>query len=455
MKPWIAIILAAGKGTRMKSKLPKVLHKAAGKAMVHHVAGCALHAGAGKLVTIVGFGGDQVEKAMTELSQIVEQKEQLGTGHAVQQCIPALEGFSGDVVILSGDTPLLRFETLKGLITAHQESDNSATVLTAVLANPSGYGRIIRRGGQVVGIVEQKDATDEQKNLNEINTGIYCFKQDKLVEALGTLTNDNAQGEYYLTDTLAYLVENGESVGAVILKDSNEALGVNSREQLAEVEQILRTRKNKELMEAGVTLMDAASTYVDLEVEIGSDTIIYPGTWIEGKTKIGSDCKIGPNTRLQDVQIGDEVEMQFTYAHECQVDDKVIIGPYVHLRPGTHLKAGVKVGNFMEIKNSVVGEGTKLPHLSYIGDADLGKEVNIGCGTITVNYDGVKKHRTLVADQAFVGCNSNLVAPVIVGKGAYIAAGSTITKDVPEGALGVSRAKQSNLEGWVSRKRNS
>ena len=269
------------------------------------------------------------------------------------------------------------------------------------------------------------------------------------------MTNDNAQGEYYLTDTLAYLVENGESVGAVILKDSNEALGVNSREQLAEVEQILRTRKNKELMEAGVTLMDAASTYVDLEVEIGSDTIIYPGTWIEGKTKIGSDCKIGPNTRLQDVQIGDEVEMQFTYAHECQVDDKVIIGPYVHLRPGTHLKAGVKVGNFMEIKNSVVGEGTKLPHLSYIGDADLGKEVNIGCGTITVNYDGVKKHRTLVADQAFVGCNSNLVAPVIVGKGAYIAAGSTITKDVPEGALGVSRAKQSNLEGWARRKRNS
>lgn len=455
MNRWSAIILAAGKGTRMKSKLPKVLHRAAGKSMVHHVADCSTQAGAENLLTIVGFGAEEVRSEMIEISQIVEQKEQLGTGHAVQQCLPFLKEYTGDIAILCGDTPLLRKETLVSLIEAHQNNpDVAATVLTAVLPDPTGYGRIVRRAGQVVGIVEQKDATGEQQIIKEINTGIYCFKSEKLAEALGSLTNDNAQGEYYLTDTLSYLVEKGEKVCAVVLEDPDEAIGVNSRSQLAQVEKILRQRKNEELMAAGVTLVDPSSTFVDIGVEIGPDTIIQPFTWIEGKTKIGENCTIGPNSRLHNVIVGDDVELHFTYAHDCVVGDKVTAGPYVHLRPGTHLKAGVYVGNFMEIKNSTIGEGTKLSHLSYIGDADLGKEINIGCGTITVNYDGQKKYRTVIEDRAFVGCNSNLVAPVTIGKDAYVAAGSTITKDVPPESLGVGRARQTNLEGWTKRKKN-
>jgi len=455
MNQWVAVILAAGKGTRMKSKLPKVLHQVAGKSMVRHVADCSLRAGAEKLITIIGFGGAEVKEAMAEFSQIVEQKEQLGTGHAVQQCIPALEEYSGDVVILCGDTPLLRQTTLAKLVEKHQMSGDGATVLTAKLSNPTGYGRIIRQGGQVVAIVEEKDATEEERQVREINTGIYCFKSEKLVEALGSLRNDNAQGEYYLTDTLAYLAGQDVAVGAMVLEDADEAIGVNSRVQLAQVEGILRKRKNEELMANGVTLLDPASTFVDEEVEIGADTIIYPFTWIEGASKIGEDCRIGPNTRLTNVEIGDAVEIQFAYVHDCRIDEQVTAGPYVHLRPDTHLKAGVKVGNFMEVKNSIIGEGTKLPHFSYIGDADLGKEINIGCGTITVNYDGVKKHRTVIEDGAFIGCNSNLVAPVRIEKGAYVGAGSTITKDVPAESLGVSRAKQSNFEGWVKRRNKS
>lgn len=455
MNQWIAVILAAGKGTRMKSKLPKVLHQAGGKSMVRRVADCAISAGAEKIITIVGFGGEEVQKEIASISQIVEQKEQLGTGHAVQQCIPLLENYSGDVVILSGDTPLLRKETLSSFIEKHQENGGAATVLTAVLSDPTGYGRIIRRSGQVVGIVEQKDATEEQTPIKEINTGIYCFKSEKLIEALRSLKNENAQGEYYLTDTLAYLGNQGEVIGATILDDSEEAIGVNSRNQLAQVEKILRQRKNQELMENGVTILDPASTFVDENVKIGMDTIIQPFTWLEGKTKIGENCVIGPNSRLQDVEVGDESELTFTFAHECKIGEKVAVGPYVHLRPGTELKAGVKIGNFMEVKNSVIGEGTKLSHLSYIGDADLGKEINIGCGTITVNYDGENKHRTIIEDRAFIGCNSNLVAPVIIGKDSYVAAGSTITKNVPDESLGVARARQSNLEGWTRRKRKT
>lgn len=452
MNQWIAVILAAGKGTRMKSKLPKVLHQAGGKSMVRRVADCAISAGAEEVITIVGFGGEEVRAEIASISQIVEQKEQLGTGHAVQQCIPLLQDYSGDVVVLSGDTPLLRKETLSAFIENHQKNGGAATVLTAILSDPTGYGRIIRRSGQVVGIVEQKDATEEQTPIKEINTGIYCFKSEKLIDALKSLKNENAQGEYYLTDTLAYLGSQGEIIGATILDDPEEALGVNSRNQLALVEKILRQRKNQELMENGVTILDPASTFIDEDVEIGTDTILQPFTWLEGKTKIGMNCIIGPNSRLQDVEVADESEVAFTFAHECKIGEKVTVGPYVHLRPGTELKAGVKVGNFMEVKNSIIGEGTKLSHLSYIGDADLGKEINIGCGTITVNYDGEKKHRTIIEDRAFIGCNSNLVAPVIIGKDSYVAAGSTITKNIPDESLGVARARQSNLEGWARRK---
>jgi bifunctional UDP-N-acetylglucosamine pyrophosphorylase/glucosamine-1-phosphate N-acetyltransferase len=305
----------------------------------------------------------------------------------------------------------------------------------------------------VTGIVEQKDATPEQLKISEINTGNYCFEADALFNALEGLTCDNAQKEYYLTDVLAILAQAGRKVGAVRVADFGETLGINSRVQLAEAEAIMRRRKLVELMESGVTVMDPASTFVDAGVSIGRDTILYPFTWIEGNTVIGEDCRIGPNTRISDSILGNAVTLHFSYVHECKINEGAIVGPYVHLRPDTELMPGVKVGNFVEIKNSQVGRGSKVPHLSYIGDTDIGSGVNIGCGSITVNYDGKKKHRTTIGNDAFIGCNSNLVAPVTVGEGAYIAAGSTITKEVPPRSLGVGRARQTNIAGWVENKK--
>ena len=454
MQETVAVILAAGKGTRMKSALPKVLHAVGGQSMLRHVMTAAEQAGAKRTIVVVGFGGDQVQAEIGAAAEYVLQAEQLGTGHAMMQAQPALAGYTGTVLLLCGDTPLLTGNTLQQLVAAHQQSGAAATVLTAMPADATGYGRILRdKSGQVLGIVEQKDATPEQKQIGEINTGIYCFEAAPLFAALAGLTCNNAQQEYYLTDVLAILAQAGQRVGAVEVADFQETLGINSRLQLAEAEKILRQRKLLELMDSGVTVMDPASTFVDASVSIGEDTVLYPFTWLEGKTTIGRDCRIGPNSRIADSQLGDAVTLHFSYAHECKIADGVTVGPYVHLRPDTELATGVKVGNFVEVKNSRVGVGSKLPHLSYIGDADIGSGVNIGCGTITVNYDGKKKHRTVVGDTAFVGCNSNLVAPVSVGAGSYIAAGSTITKDVPDGALGVGRARQSNIAGWVEKKK--
>ena len=454
MQETVAVILAAGKGTRMKSALPKVLHAVGGKSMLRHVMTAAEQAGAKRMLVVVGFGGDKVQAEIGAAAEFVLQAEQLGTGHAMMQVQPVLAGFSGTILLLCGDTPLLTGQALLDLVAAHQQSGAAATVLTAKPADATGYGRILRdESGQVLGIVEQKDATAEQKQIGEINTGIYCFEAAPLFAALAGLTCNNAQGEYYLTDVLAILAQAGQQVGAVEVADFQETLGINSRLQLAEAEKILRQRKLVELMDSGVTVMDPASTFVDASVSVGEDTVLYPFTWLEGETTIGRDCRIGPNSRISDSQLGDAVTLHFSYAHECKIAGGVSVGPYVHLRPDTELAAGVKVGNFVEIKNSRVGVGSKLPHLSYIGDADIGSGVNIGCGTITVNYDGKKKHRTVVGDTAFVGCNSNLVAPVSVGSGAYIAAGSTITKDVPDGALGVGRARQSNIAGWVEKKK--
>lgn len=454
MQETVAVILAAGKGTRMKSALPKVLHAVGGKSMLRHVMTAAEQAGAKRTLVVVGFGGDKVQAEIGAAAEFVLQAEQLGTGHAMMQVQPVLAGFSGTILLLCGDTPLLTGQALLDLVAAHQQSGAAATVLTAKPADATGYGRILRdESGQVLGIVEQKDATAEQKQIGEINTGIYCFEAAPLFAALAGLTCNNAQKEYYLTDVLAILAQAGQQVGAVEVADFQETLGINSRLQLAEAEKILRQRKLVELMDSGVTVMDPASTFVDASVSVGEDTVLYPFTWLEGETTIGRDCRIGPNSRISDSQLGDAVTLHFSYAHECKIAGGVSVGPYVHLRPDTELAAGVKVGNFVEIKNSRVGAGSKLPHLSYIGDADIGSGVNIGCGTITVNYDGKKKHRTVVGDTAFVGCNSNLVAPVSVGSGAYIAAGSTITKDVPDGALGVGRARQSNIAGWVEKKK--
>ena len=454
MQETVAVILAAGKGTRMKSALPKVLHAVGGQSMLRHVMTAAEQAGAKRTIVVVGFGGDQVQAEIGAAAEYVLQAEQLGTGHAMMQAQPALAGYTGTVLLLCGDTPLLTGNTLQKLVAAHQQSGAATTVLTAMPADATGYGRILRdKSGQVLGIVEQKDATPEQKQIGEINTGIYCFEAAPLFAALAGLTCNNAQQEYYLTDVLAILSQAGQRVGAVEVADFQETLGINSRLQLAEAEKILRQRKLLELMDSGVTVMDPASTFVDASVSIGEDTVLYPFTWLEGETTIGRNCRIGPNSRIADSQLGDAVTLHFSYAHECKIADGVTVGPYVHLRPDTELATGVKVGNFVEVKNSRVGVGSKLPHLSYIGDADIGSGVNIGCGTITVNYDGKKKHRTVVGDTAFVGCNSNLVAPVSVGAGSYIAAGSTITKDVPDGALGVGRARQANIAGWVEKKK--
>jgi len=453
MSDLLAVILAAGKGTRMKSALPKVLHSIGGKPMVEHVLAAAHMAGAERKVVVVGFGAGSVEATLGPQAEYVVQAEQLGTGHAVMQVDSCLQDFDGTVMVLCGDTPLLRGQTLAKLFAAHQAAQASATVLTACMTNPTGYGRVIRDDrGQVLRIVEQKDANSCELAVNEVNTGIYCFERKALFDALHSITCNNVQGEYYLTDVIGILAKAQAKVWGVQVDDAEETLGINSRMQLAEAEKILRKRKLVSLMENGVTIMDIDSTFIDDQVCIEPDTVIYPFTWIEGATTIGKGCEIGPSSRIQNSSIGEDTTLHFIYAHDCQIGNHVTVGPYVHLRPNTVLADGVKIGNFVEVKNSQVGAFSKIPHLSYIGDTDMGEKVNIGSGTITVNYDGKKKHRTIVEDGAFIGCNTNLVAPVTVGKGAYVAAGSTITKSVPPAALGVARARQSNIEDWVNKK---
>ena len=452
----VAVILAAGKGTRMRSKYPKVLHKVGGKPMLQHVIDAASLAGCDEKVIIVGHEAELVEEMVGQQGKIALQAEQLGTGHAVMQTAEALQGFTGTALILCGDTPLLEGEELKKFCEAHKASGAAATVLTAIMDDPFGYGRIVRDAqGNVQAIVEQKDATEEQKAIKEINTGIYCMECPLMFDVLATLTNDNAQGEYYLTDVLEKLNKAGQKVGGVITADSDMVMGINSRKQLSVAEGVMRQRILDKLMDSGVTIMDPASTFIEGSVKIGRDTIIYPYTWLEGSTVIGEDCEIGPNARFTNVKIGNGNHLQFIYGHDCEVKNNVTAGPYVHLRPDTVISDGVKIGNYVEVKNSNVGEGTKLPHLTYIGDSDIGSGVNMGCGCITVNYDGKKKHRTIIGDNAFVGCNTNLVAPVTVHANTYIGAGSTITKEVPENALGIARAKQKNIEGWAEKYINS
>ncbi len=452
MSDLATVILAAGKGTRMKSTLPKVLHRVGGKSMLQHVLDAAKQAGASRNIVVVGFGAEQVKEAMGDQAEFVVQQEQLGTGHAVKQTAPLLAKDTGTVMVLCGDTPLLTGALLKKLYDAHKEAGAKATVLTAIMPDAAGYGRIIRTAtGTVLKIVEQKDATEEERQIQEVNSGIYCFEANELFAALEKVGCDNAQGEYYLPDVLDILRRQGKKIWAVAADDYESTLGINSRVQLSGAEKILRRRKNIELMEQGVTLMDPDSTFVDADVTVGRDTVIYPFTWLEGKTTVGEGCEIGPNSRFTDTKIGSHVTAHFSYAHECEIADNVIMGPYVHLRPNTKLAPKVKIGNFVEVKNSTIGEGTKLPHLSYIGDCDMGSGVNMGCGTITVNYDGKDKFRTTVGDNAFVGCNSNLVAPVTVGEGSYIGAGSTITKDVPPADLAIARARQKNIEGWADK----
>ena len=447
------IILAAGKGTRMKSKLPKVLHKVGGKPMLQHVIDAAKSAGSTREIVVIGNGAELVQKNFSDV-EFVLQAEQLGTGHAVLCTKKNFADSKGTVLVLCGDTPLFTGELLKKFVEKHLESNAVATVLTAEMPDATGYGRIIREDdGTFKKIVEQKDANSYERLINEVNAGVYCFDIQKLFTALASVKNENAQGEYYLPDVLTILKNDSEKINAVVVDDYRQTLGINSRVQLAAADKILRQRKNIELMENGVTILDPESTFIDSDVEIGQDTTIYPNTFIEGKTKIGENCAIGPNSRLQNMTVGNNVQAQFCYCHDAEICDDVILGPYVHIRPNSKISNKVKIGNFVEVKNSNIGEGSKLPHLQYIGDTDMGAGCNIGCGAITVNYDGKKKFRTTIGDNVFVGCNSNLVAPVTLEDGAYIGAGSTITKTVPKDNLAIARARQTNIENWNDKRK--
>lgn len=448
-----AIILAAGAGKRMQSKTNKVLHNLCGKPMVEHVITACQDIGVSRFYVVIGRDASQVKECLGDDYTYVLQEEQLGTGHAALQVKPYYQQ-EPHVFVLCGDAPLITGSTLERMQQIHLEENADVTLLTATFPQPGDYGRVLRDdSGQVCGLVEAKDATLEQQAITEINTGFYCFRAEQLFQALGQLTNNNAQGEYYLTDVIQTIHEAGGRVASCGLDDNIESLGINDRVRLAEAENVLRQRIRKKLMLAGVTFLQPETCLVDASVSIGQDTVIYPGVVLEGKTTIGRDCVIGPNTRLVDCQVGDSVSIEFSVARQSTLGNNCVVGPYAYLRPQTELAAGVKVGDFVELKNSQIGAGTKIPHLSYVGDATIGAGVNVGAGTIFVNYDGQNKYRSVVDDGAFIGCNSNLVAPVHIGQDAYVAAGSTITKDVPSESLAVARSRQENKEGWVARRR--
>lgn len=445
-----AIVLAAGQGTRMKSDLYKVLHPVCGKPMVEHVLDHIIGLGVDKIVTVVGHGAEMVEQKLGAKSEYALQEEQLGTAHAVQQAESLLGGLDGTTIVVCGDTPLITSETMGSLIEHHRETGAKATILTARASDPTGYGRIIRGdNGEVLRNVEQKDATAEEQRITEINTGTYCFDNKALFETLKKVKNDNAQGEYYLPDVVGILQSEGERISAYVTDDFSETLGVNDRVVLAQAEQVMRQRIAEKHMRNGVTIINPDQTTISADAEIGRDTVIQPGVIIEGATVIGSHCTIGPNSHIADSTIGDRTSVHSSVVRESRVGSDTAVGPFAHLRPEADLGDYVKVGNFVEVKKSTLGNKSKVSHLSYIGDAKIGTNVNIGCGTITVNYDGKNKHLTEIEDDAFIGCNANLVAPVTVGKGSIVAAGSTITKNVPENSLAIARARQENKEGYI------
>lgn len=447
-----AVVLAAGQGTRMKSKLYKVLHPVCGKPMVQHVVDQLNTLDLQELITVVGFGAEKVQDQLGEDSHYVIQEEQLGTGHAVLQADDILADKEGTTVVVCGDTPLLTGETLQKLLDHHDAEGAKATVLTAHAEDPHGYGRVIRGGnGQVERIVEQKDASDEEQAIQEINTGTYCFDNAMLFDALKNVSNDNVQGEYYLPDVVEILKGQGETISAYQTPEFSESLGVNDRVALSKAEKLMKQRINEQHMRNGVTLVDPEQTYIGPDVTIGQDVVIYPGSVLEGATSIEDDAVIGPHSTITNCYVGSATIIKQSVAADSKIGSRVQIGPFAHIRPQSSLGDDVKVGNFVEVKKASFGDGSKASHLSYIGDAEVGSGVNIGCGTITVNYDGENKHLTTIEDDAFIGCNSNLIAPVTVGKGAYVAAGSTINQDVPSEALSIARSRQTNKEGYASK----
>lgn len=447
-----AIILAAGEGTRMKSKHPKVTHKLLGKPMIDHVIDSVVKTGIKDIIVVVGHKAEEVKECIKTDVRYVTQEKQLGTGHAVM-CAEDYLGCCGTTLVLPGDNPLISEETLKSLISYHIEHKLSGTILTAEFEDPFGYGRIVRdSSGNVEKIVEHKDASEAERLIREINSSMYCFNTEALIDALKKIKNNNVQGEYYLTDVIGIMKTEGLQVGAFRVKDPCEVLGVNSRMQLAEAARAMRNRVLGSLMAQGVTIIDPDSTYIDTDVIIGIDTVIYPGTIIEGNVKIGEDCIIGPNSRIVDSVVHDNVEVNNSVVLQSEIKSGTHVGPFAYIRPESVIGRNVKIGDFVEVKKSQIGDGTKVSHLTYIGDSEVGRNVNFGCGTITVNYNGKIKSKTIIGDNVFIGCNTNLVAPVKINDDSYIAAGSTITDEVPEGALAIARERQVIKEGWVERK---
>jgi bifunctional UDP-N-acetylglucosamine pyrophosphorylase/glucosamine-1-phosphate N-acetyltransferase len=447
-----AIILAAGKGTRMKSEVVKVLHPILGLPMLSYPVDLALNGiQAEKTIVVVGYQGDRIKEMFKNPQiQFVLQEEQLGTGHAALQTIPFLKTFTGTVLILCGDVPLVKADTLRSFVGAFAESNSILSVLTTVVEDPFGYGRILRTPeGWLEKIVEEKDASEKERSVREINTGIYCVKISFLIEGLGEIGKENAQGEYYLTDLVEIAKKKGLRCSAHIVSDPVEVMGINTRVDLAVASEVLRQAKLKDLMLSGVTIVDPKTTYVDQTVEVGRDTTLYPNCHLQGRTRIGERCIIEPNSKVSDSTIGKDVTIRSNSVITGSIiEEGASIGPFSHLRPLSEVKAGAKIGNFVEVKKSVIGRGSKANHLTYIGDSLVGESVNIGAGTITCNYDGFEKHQTIIGDGVFVGSNVELVAPVKVGKGSLIGAGTTVTKDIPEGALAISRTKQKNIKGW-------
>ena len=447
--PCSVIILAAGLGTRMKSDRVKVLHPLLGRPMIFFPVELAIQLGAQKTVLVVGHQAEEVQKQLEGTDvDFALQEEQLGTGHAVQQAMPSLEGLQGPVLVLCGDVPLLRTETLHALIEHHNETGAAVTLLTTKLRSGAGYGRIIRSpSDNILKIVEDRDAGPEQKKIREINTGIYCFDAEFLRTSITSLTNENVQNEYYLTDLIEIAQIEQKRVSGLECKSSREVMGINSRDQLAEATTILRERINLRHMRDGVTLIDPSRTYIGTDVIIGRDTTIYPDCYLEGQTRIGTGSIVGPNSRIVNCEIGEGVEIRgFCVLTESRISDGVILGPFSHLRPGTVIEESAHIGNFVEIKKSVIGKGSKVNHLSYIGDTEMGKGVNIGAGTITCNYDGISKHKTLIGDNVFVGSDTQFIAPVKIGDRSLIGAGSTITRDVPDDDMALSRSEQKNIK---------
>ena len=450
------VILAAGQGTRMKSSLPKVLHPVAGQPMVEHVLRTAGSLSPATITLVVGHHAAAIQRCLAGRQglRFALQVPQRGTAHALQQAEPLLSGETGTLVLLSGDVPLLSAATVDRLLEAHHAAGAAATMMTAVVERPYGYGRIIRTGGRIARVVEEPDTSPAQRRVREINSGIYVFDVAPLFDALRAVAARNAQGEYYLTDLIAVYRRRKLPVETLIVEDPREIRGVNTRSELAEVSTIMRQKKNEELMTAGVTIVDPATTYIEPDVEVGADTVIHPGVVIQGHSRIGSACEIQAYVRIADSELADRVTIHnFCLIVGARVADGATIGPFAHLRPATEVGQGAKIGNFVELKQTTFGAGSKANHLSYLGDATIGANVNVGAGTITCNYDGQQKHETVIEDGAFIGSDTNLIAPVRVGKGAYVGAGSSITRDVPPGALGIARERQTNVEGWAERKK--